>query len=39
VAGHGDGGNRGREVYETYLTHRISDHFIFKAAFIRYNYT
>ncbi len=27
------------EVYETYLTHRISDHFIFKADFIRYNYT
>ena len=26
-------------VYETYLTHRISDHFIFKAGFIRYNYT
>ena len=27
------------EVYETYLTHRIADHFIFKADFIRYNYT
>jgi hypothetical protein len=27
------------EVYETYLTHRISDHFIFKADYIRYNYT
>ena len=27
------------EVYETYLTHRITDHFIFKADFIRYNYT
>ena len=27
------------EVYETYLTHRINDHFIFKADFIRYNYT
>ncbi len=27
------------EVYETYLTHRISDHFMFKADFIRYNYT
>jgi len=26
-------------VYETYLTHRISDHFMFKADFIRYNYT
>ena len=26
-------------VYETYLTHRISDHFIFKADYIRYNYT
>jgi hypothetical protein len=26
------------EVYETYLTHRISDHFLFKADFIRYNY-
>ena len=26
-------------VYETYLTHRISDHFMFKAGFIRYNYT
>ena len=27
------------EVYETYLTHRINDHFIFKADFMRYNYT
>jgi hypothetical protein len=27
------------EVYETYLTHRINNHFIFKADFIRYNYT
>jgi Protein of unknown function (DUF3373) len=27
------------EVYETYVTHRINDHFIFKADFIRYNYT
>ncbi|MGE5601916.1 MAG: DUF3373 family protein, partial [Nitrososphaerales archaeon] len=27
------------EVYETYLTHRINQHFIFKADFIRYNYT
>lgn len=27
------------EVYETYLTHRIADHFMFKADFIRYNYT
>jgi hypothetical protein len=26
------------EAYETYLTHRINDHFIFKADFIRYNY-
>ena len=26
-------------VYETYLTHRISDHFVFKADYIRYNYT
>jgi hypothetical protein len=26
------------EVYETYLTHRISDHFFFKADFMRYNY-
>jgi len=25
-------------VYETYLTHRISDRFIFKAAFINYDY-
>jgi TolA-binding protein len=25
-------------VYETYLTHRISDHFIFKASFIDYNF-
>jgi hypothetical protein len=23
----------------TYLTHRISDHFLFKADYIRYNYT
>jgi hypothetical protein len=27
------------EVYETYLTHRINDHFIFKADFIKYLYT
>jgi hypothetical protein len=27
------------EVYETYFTHRINPHFIFKADFIRYNYT
>ncbi len=27
------------EAYETYLTHRISEHFIFKADFIHYNYT
>ncbi|HWW14352.1 MAG TPA: DUF3373 family protein [Candidatus Dormibacteraeota bacterium] len=27
------------QVYETYLTHRISDHFVFKADYIRYNYT
>ena len=27
------------EVYETYLTHRISDHFLFKGSFINYNYT
>ena len=27
------------EVYETYLTHRINDHFIFKTDFMRYNYT
>jgi hypothetical protein len=27
------------DVYETYVTHRISDHFIFKADYIRYNYT
>lgn len=27
------------EVYETYLTHRISDHFLLKADYIRYNYT
>ena len=27
------------EVYEAYLTHRIADHFIFKADYIRYNYT
>jgi hypothetical protein len=26
-------------VYETFLTHRISDHFLFKADYIRYNYT
>jgi hypothetical protein len=26
-------------VYETYITHRISDHFMFKADYIRYNYT
>ena len=26
-------------VFETYLTHRIADHFMFKADFIRYNYT
>ena len=27
------------DVYETFLTHRISDHFLFKADYIRYNYT
>lgn len=27
------------EVYETYFTHRIHERFIFKADFIRYNYT
>ncbi len=27
------------DVFETYLTHRINEHFIFKADFIRYNYT
>jgi len=27
------------EVYETYVTHRISDHFLFKGGFTRYNYT
>jgi uncharacterized protein DUF3373 len=27
------------EAYETYLTHRINDHFIFKADFMHYNYT
>jgi Protein of unknown function (DUF3373) len=27
------------DVFETYATHRINDHFIFKADFIRYNYT
>jgi len=27
------------EAYETYMTHRISDHFILRASFIRYNYT
>lgn len=26
------------EAYETYLTHQISDHFTFKADYIRYNY-
>ena len=26
------------EAFETYLTHRISDHFLFKADYIRYNY-
>ncbi len=26
------------EVYETYLTHRIHDHFLFRASYIRYNY-
>ena len=26
------------DVYETFLTHRISDHFLFKADYIRYNY-
>jgi hypothetical protein len=26
-------------VYESYLTHRIADHFLFKADYIRYNYT
>ncbi len=27
------------EAYESYLTHRINDHFIFKADYTRYNYT
>ncbi len=27
------------EAYETYVTHRINDHFIFKTDFTRYNYT
>jgi len=27
------------EAYEAYLTHRITDHFIFKAGYIRYDYT
>jgi len=27
------------EVYETYLTHRISDHFMLKGSYINYNYT
>lgn len=27
------------EVYETYLTHRISDRFILKGGYLRYNYT
>jgi len=27
------------EVYETYITHRISDHFLFKGSYINYNYT
>lgn len=26
------------DVYETFLTHRISDHFLFKADYIHYNY-
>jgi hypothetical protein len=26
------------EVYETYLTHRISDHFPFKGSYINYNW-
>jgi len=26
-------------VYETYLTHRIHDHFLFKASYINYDYT
>lgn len=26
------------DVYETYLTHRISDHFLLKGSFINYNY-
>ena len=26
------------EVYESYVTHRLHEHFIFKAGFIRYNY-
>jgi hypothetical protein len=26
------------EVYETYLTHRISDHFLLKGSYINYNY-
>jgi hypothetical protein len=27
------------DVYETYLTHRISDHFLLKGSYINYNYT
>jgi hypothetical protein len=27
------------DVYETYLTHRISDHFLLKGSYIHYNYT
>jgi len=27
------------EVYETYVTHRISDHFMLKGSYINYNYT
>lgn len=27
------------EVYETYLTHRVSDHFLLKGSYINYNYT
>ena len=27
------------EAYETYVTHRINDHFIFRADYLRYNYS
>lgn len=27
------------EVYESYLTHRITDHFLLKGSYIHYNYT